>query len=368
MNTGNGHRAVATVLKNEMEELYPGIHIEMINATGKATPVSQFIAEKGYKISCNYIGAFPLVYDLQELSFVRKIIIQMVNFSVAKYMKHYIYKNKITDIVCFHFLLAPALKRIVRDAPWKININSYISDPFNGPYLWFYDRSQKYMVPTDEMKRMGTDECHIRPENIKVVPFLMQKKFRRPSTPEEISMLKKRFGFAENKRIVLLVGGGEGLPKAVEIVKNCIKNKANFSVAVVCGRDRVQKKRLELLARQNPETDLHIYGFVNFIEELERISDLVVTKAGPSSLYELMSLRKPVIISKYIHNQELGNMRFVVRNGIGFFIRKPKNVFRKIEYLMNNDEALKRIDENYQKLSIETDATEIAEIIYKGSF
>ena len=65
---------------------------------------------------------------------------------------------------------------------------------------------------------------------------------------EQIKELKIKYGYNPNKKIVLLVGGGEGLPGATEIINQCILHRANFSVAVICGRDVVVKNnRIDLL-------------------------------------------------------------------------------------------------------------------------
>ncbi len=153
-----------------------------------------------------------------------------------------------------------------------------------------------------------------------------------------------------------MVGGGDGLPGAVDIVNKCVLKKAKFAVAVVCGKDMGKYAYLESLSRLYPKLDLHVYGFVNYLDELIKLSDCVVMKAGPATLLEALSCRKPIIISRYIHNQELGNMRFAVQNKVGWFIQKPSKIYDKIEELLNDE----KFDD---RLTFDTDSGKIAKLL-----
>ena len=78
---------------------------------------------------------------------------------------------------------------------------------------------------------------------------------------------------------------------------------------------------------------------------------------------EVISCRKPVVIIKYIHNQELGNMRFAVDHKVGWFIRKPRDVYRKINELLvdkNFDDEMKK---NFDSVHLDTDAGKVASLL-----
>ncbi|MDE6245639.1 MAG: glycosyltransferase, partial [Treponemataceae bacterium] len=220
-----------------------------------------------------------------------------------------------------------------------------------------------YMVYSEEAKNIGVQECNVPAENITVIPFLMNEKFHKQISTEEKNALRKKLGFAPNKKMVLLVGGGEGLPGATEIINNCIINRADFAITVICGRDKVKMRNLKLLRLAHPKLDLHIYGFVNNLDELVKICDCAVIKAGPATLMEVLSCRKPVIICKYIHNQELGNMRFAVKNKVGYFIRKPRKIYKKINHLLNDSQFDEKMKERFESVVIDTDSNKVAKLL-----
>ena len=108
----------------------------------------------------------------------------------------------------------------------------------------------------------------------------------------------------------------------------------------------------------NPNFNLFVFGFVTFLDELVKLSDCAIVKAGPATVLEMLVTNTPVIISKFIHGQELGNVRFVYENKAGWFIRKPKDISNKIAQLFSDDEYYEKVKARTKSLEIETDCTE----------
>lgn len=367
LNSGNGHIAQASVLKQAMEEECPGIDVRLLNGFADKNYFSKFWFETFYSFSCNYLhGAYPLVYDITQPQTMLALVKTGIAVTTRRYLEKTIIKNGITDIVSFHFGLSPSLSNIVYKLKKKginINLTVFNTDPFTCHNAWFYKYSYREFVGSDDIRNYAIQKMHCIPSRIIKVPLLVNKKFKKTVTPEEKKELRRKYGFDENKKVVLLAGGGEGLPGTRKIINHCILHKTDFTVAVVCGRNKRLQKDLELIKKTFPELDLHIYGFVDFMDTLIKLSDLVVSKAGTSSIMETLASRKPLIISSYIHNQELGNMRFVVKNKVGFFIRNPSDIFRKINELFSDEEKYMNLVKRFDTLDIDTDASKIVKLL-----
>ena len=80
-------------------------------------------------------------------------------------------------------------------------------------------------------------------------------------------------------------------------------------------------------------------------------------------MIEVLSCRKPIIISRYIHNQELGNMRFAVRNKVGWFIQKPSKIYDKVEELLEDKDFDAKMAKNFDRLTFDTDSSKIAKLL-----
>ena len=111
-----------------------------------------------------------------------------------------------------------------------------------------------------------------------------------------------------------------------------------------------RQKYLESLKKLNPWLDLHVYGFIDYLDELVKLSDCVVMKAGPATLLEVLSCKKPVIICRYIHNQEKGNMMFAVDNKVGYFIQRPSKIYDKVEELLNDEKFDEKMEKNFETI------------------
>ncbi len=367
LNSGNGHIAQASVLKQAMEEECPGIDVRLLNGFADNNYFSKFWFETFYSFSCNYLhGAYPLVYDITQPQTMLALVKTGIAVTTRRYLEKTIIKNGITDIVSFHFGLSPSLSNIVFKLKKKginINLTVFNTDPFTCHNAWFYKYSYREFVGSDDVRNYAIQKMHCIPSRIIKVPLLVDKRFKQKVTDDEKKSLRRKYGFDENKKVVLLAGGGEGLPGTRKIINHCILHKTEFTVAVVCGRNKRLQKDLELIKKTFPELDLHVFGFVDFMDSLIKLSDLVVSKAGTSSILEILSSGKPLIISSYIHNQELGNMRFVVQNKVGFFIRNPSDIFRKIHELFSDEEKYMNLVKRFDTLDIDTDASKIVKLL-----
>lgn len=368
LNSGNGHIAQATVLKEAMEKECPGIKILLVNGFKKSNILGRFCFETFYAFACNYLhGAYPLVYDCTQPHIMQAIIVFFISLTTKHYLKKLIDENEITDVVSFHFALTPTVHEITRKMKRKVNIFVFNTDPFTAHKSWCFNNSLMQFVGSDKLREYEIKECNYVPSRIKTVPHLVNSKYKTPATKEEIIELRKKFGFEQDKKIVLLAGGGEGLPGTLKIVNQWILKKGNFTVAVVCGRNRSLKHSLELLKIADPKLDLHIYGFVDYMDSLIKLSDLVVSKAGTSSIMEILSSKKPLIINSYIHNQELGNMQFVVKNHVGFYIRHSHDIYKKINELFSDDAKYSKVISRFETFRLDTDASKIVRLIVENN-
>ena len=363
LTTGAGHISTARVMKECILKNEPNAEVVMVNGFDKKNFWGQVILEQGYYVSTNFFhGLYPLAYDLARFRFFQSFMLRFFMPHTVRYLRKIIKKKKPTDIVSFHFALSPCIKQALKSSDSKINLSVMVTDPFTVPNVWFYEKSLQYFVYSEQAKEIGMN-LKVPEKNIHIVPFALNPKYQIPFDKDDITSLKKKHGFDLNKKVLLIVGGGDGIPGAIEIINKCILRKAKFSVAVICGHDLVKKTYLEGLKVLYPKFDLHVYGFINYLDELVKLSDCVVMKAGPATLVEVLSCKKPVIICRYIHNQEKGNMQFAVNNKVGFFIQSPGKIYDKVEELLADEHFDEKMKERFAALNIDTDTNKTAKLL-----
>ena len=363
LTTGAGHISTARVMKECILKNEPNAEVVMVNGFDKKNFWGQVILEQGYYVSTNFFhGLYPLAYDLARFRFFQSFMLRFFMPHTVRYLRKIIKKEKPTDIVSFHFALSPCIKQALKSSDSKINLSVMVTDPFTVPNVWFYEKSLQYFVYSEQAKEIGMN-LKVPEKNIHIVPLALNPKYQIPFDKDDITSLKKKHGFDLNKKVLLIVGGGDGIPGAIEIINKCILRKAKFSVAVICGHDLVKKTYLEGLKVLYPKFDLHVYGFINYLDELVKLSDCVVMKAGPATLVEVLSCKKPVIICRYIHNQEKGNMQFAVNNKVGFFIQSPGKIYDKVEELLADEHFDEKMKERFAALNIDTDTNKTAKLL-----
>ena len=80
----------------------------------------------------------------------------------------------------------------------------------------------------------------------------------------------------------------------------------------------------ELMSRQNISDHIHVYGFVNNMETMMSASDVIITKAGPGTIMEGITIKRPLIITEAVGIQETGNIDYTIKRRLGFYCPAPK--------------------------------------------
>jgi len=161
---------------------------------------------------------------------------------------------------------------------------------------------------------------------------------------------------------VLVVGGGEGMGPLKEIARGIASSGMNLQLAVVCGRNEALRQELESISWEIPT---HIYGFVTLMPEMMRAADLIVTKAGPSSVMEAVNAGLPIVLSGALPGQEDGNVKFIVEGGAGSWSPSPDKVVKAIRQLTSDAKLLGEAASAARRLARPNAAFEIAEEVLK---
>ncbi|MBI3732411.1 MAG: glycosyltransferase [Chloroflexi bacterium] len=99
-----------------------------------------------------------------------------------------------------------------------------------------------------------------------------------------------------------------------EVVQQSVPH---LQLLVVAGRNEALRQRM---LERTWQGAVHIYGFVRNMPQLMRAADVIITKAGPSTLSEALVCGLPIVISGYVPGQEEGNVRYIVNHQAGYFL------------------------------------------------
>jgi UDP-N-acetylglucosamine--N-acetylmuramyl-(pentapeptide) pyrophosphoryl-undecaprenol N-acetylglucosamine transferase len=107
----------------------------------------------------------------------------------------------------------------------------------------------------------------------------------------------KEFGLDPSKKTILVIGGSLGSRTLNKSLLNGIDAIINAGVQVIwqCGKLYMFEMNMDLEVKGKPQ-DIHIHEFISRMDLAYKAADLVISRAGASSISELSLLGKPVIL------------------------------------------------------------------------
>lgn len=367
LKTGGGHLAAARALERNIKERYRSDKIEVVLCdplpTGKTFWKVFFL--KGYGFTSNrfrylWVGA----YELTRIKFLNRLWTFVMNYLFSQTIQQAIEENQVTKIVFLHPLLISPTRFVLRRLKRRIPAITVVLDPFTGHNFWFQRFGNPVIVFSDKLVREAIDIWGFPKRLVHKFPIILKREFSgRPLPAAKRAKIREDFGFSPDKRIVLLAGGGEGLPHGERYTEALLRSSVDAEIAVVCGKDALMKKNIERLTRKYPGKSVHVYGFIDFMFELMNISDVIVSKGGPATVLEALMLEKPLIVSQYVFGQEKGNVDFVKRERVGIYASDPKEIVGHIERMFENPEIYEEYRDRIRALKLRNGTTEIADFI-----
>jgi 1,2-diacylglycerol 3-beta-galactosyltransferase len=148
------------------------------------------------------------------------------------------------------------------------------------------------------------------------------------------------------------------------LLKAVVRSGVQAQLVMITGRN--EQLRAELSSETWP-VPVKITGFVHNMQEWMCAADLLVTKAGPSTISEALVMGLPMVLSGALPGQEQPNVNYVVRGGAGLWAPNPSRVARAVRNLLSSDnEMLARLGDRARELSRPNAAWRVAEIIWKS--
>ncbi|MFW5759137.1 MAG: MGDG synthase family glycosyltransferase [Bacteroidota bacterium] len=353
LKTGGGHLAPARSVANYLQSRYPGkVKPFLYDGFKNVNKWVRYAIEDGYRKSqANAVWVFEMLYALNKIRFIASATAALVSWFVIPHLEKIIRKENPSKIVIFHFFLIKPVLEILKKHQLKIPLVTVVTDPFTAHPIWFLEKETQFIVFSERVKNYAISK-NIASSQISVYPFILGEKFTKPISGIIKKSTKESLGFQYQKKLILILGGGDGMPRGAKILKKCLKNNPLVEVAIVCGKNKsLYNKALKIKKKYN-YTSLKIYGYVDFIYELINIADIVVTKCGASTFMEILISGKIPVINNYIWEQEKGNMEFVRDNLLGVYEKNTSKLPSKINNIIQNPDLYSIYEKNIKKMEI----------------
>lgn len=358
-SAGTGHNRAAQAIYSHLREYHKEIDVKIIDVLKKTNILFGLSYYYGYLFLVKYAPflwwlGFWSTYAKVLRPFNKPIVLIINRLSTRKFSKFLIQENP-DFIISTHFLPSEISVYLKRTQKIKSRIFTVITD-FGVHPFWIADGTDIYNVALDSTKEKLISEG-IKENNIKEFGIPIDSKFLRRY---EKDVLTKKFDIDQNKFTVLITTGSFGIGPIEEIVDLLYKD---IQILVVCANN----KRLYTRLKNKNYPDVRVFGFIDNIQELMSVSDIIITKPGGLTISESLTMDLVPIFIAAIPGQETENIKILTKKGIGIKARNTASIKDIILDFKNRPDKLKSIKENISRIKKPFATRELCNAVCQGS-
>ena len=190
------------------------------------------------------------------------------------------------------------------------------------------------------------------------------------STPQEA---RKAFGLDPDKKTILLVGGSLGARTVNESVRQHFDTvKANPDIQFIWQTGKYYNEEMkQALDAYGPLPNLKQMDFIADMGAAYKASDLVISRAGASSISEFCLIGKPVILvpsPNVAEDHQTKNAMALVNKNAAVYVKDseaPDVLLKQAISIVRDDKQLASLAQNIAKLGLKDSADIIADEVIK---
>lgn len=368
LKTGGGHFAPVRAIANYLHETHPGrVEPVLLDGMAKAGGFARYVIEDGYRITqARAKWIYESAYAVTKFPPATRANSALVAGVLHGGIEETILRHQPKGIVISHFFLIAPIFDILRNRKLAIPAITIVTDPYTAHPLWFLRKAQTMVVFSEGLKESAVRHG-IPPERVHVFPFILDPRFSRNDARLSVETAKNALGFRPDQRVVLLLGGGDGMPRGLRIVKKILRQLPGVGVILVCGRNKSLFRKAGRLVPAEEGKNLRVFAYVDNVPDLIRLSDAVLTKGGASTVMEIIALGKTPVITTYIWEQEKGNVEFVVNDHRGVYEKSISKLPEILSGIFDDTPPFRLLRETNRSSPIQSGTPAVAEFIMKHS-
>lgn len=333
LNTGGGHRSTAQAAAEALQDLYGDrVRVDLVDATGEyfSWPASELDTAYRHLVRLRawpWAVLYRLTDGARRAALLRRGWLSLTSRSVRELLDD----HPADVVVCCHPLLKASTAEAVTASGQDTRLITLVTDLAAAHAWWFVPRGDRYLVATEAARERAT-AYGIPAECVQISGLPVKRCFlcgpqRRPR------WARRELGLMEGVPLVLVVGGANGMGPLMELVTAVVSTGVRAQLAVVTGSNT---RAREMLSSRTWSLPVYVEGFAANLHEWMRAADILVTKAGPSTLSEALVMGLPMVLSGALPGQERPNVDFVVDSGAGLWAPTAAKAGRVVKELLES--------------------------------
>ena len=186
---------------------------------------------------------------------------------------------------------------------------------------------------------------------------------KRNFSKSERTTIIKAIGLNEEKPIVLVFGGSQGAEKINNAICEIVEKKMNQNYQIIWAAgpkqfDSIKTGFLEKNIDINNIKNCKVFPYIYNMEEIENISDLVVSRSGAMTITEIANLSKPSILiplPNVSNDHQMYNAKVLEKVGAAIIIKNNEligeNLNKEIENIILDKHKCEEMGKNAYTIS-----------------
>ncbi|MCI0448713.1 MAG: undecaprenyldiphospho-muramoylpentapeptide beta-N-acetylglucosaminyltransferase [Chlorobi bacterium] len=344
-----GHIYPAIAVADEMKKINENIEIKFIGAKGRIE--EKIVPQNGYELETIDISGFK-----RSLSY--KNILTGIKTIKALGLSKQILKDFNPDVVfgTGGFVSGPVLKSarrlkipiVVQEGNFYPGVTVKLLSPVADKVILNFKGSKKFLK---------------RQDNIEVISYPVRENLKRYDKSEAL----RYFGLDSNKKTLFVFGGSQGAKSINSAIVKCFKNFVSAGVQIIW---QTGESDFESISNEvSNQAGVKVLEYIDAIDYAYSGADLVLCRAGISTIMELASFGSAVIFVPYpeaSENHQEKNARAIVEKNAAEIIL-DKDLNEKLEStvlnLINSSIKLDEMRANIKQFADVKAASKIAGLL-----
>jgi 1,2-diacylglycerol 3-beta-galactosyltransferase len=357
-DAGGGHRSAANALCEVVRGGNRPWEMKMMNLQELLDEMDIFRKLTGYRLQDLYNLMLRKGWTLGSPWLMKGMhaVIWSLHTKQVKLLSEY-WRTTQPDLVVsvipnFNRALFDAIARVMPHVPMVTILTDMADYP---PHFWIERQKQYFICGTERAYQQAMKLGHTPDRVFRASGMILNPKYYEPV---EVNRGPDRaaLGLDPELPTALMMFGGEGSPKMLDIARALNASGMNLQIIAICGKSR----KLESAMRSiKSRIKIHVEGFTREVPRFMRLADFFIGKPGPGSISEAIAMGLPVIIERnyWTLPQERFNAEWVEEQGVGISLHSFRNqivdAVRRMLDPQSRCEFVKRVGEQQNRAVFE---------------
>ena len=183
---------------------------------------------------------------------------------------------------------------------------------------------------------------------------------------------RKAFQLDPEKKTILIIGGSLGARTINESILQHLSDIRNSDVQFIWQTGKVYKEAIaKRLKGEEPLANLHVTDFISDMASAYAAADMVISRAGASSISEFCLLGMPVILvpsPNVAEDHQTKNALALVNKQAAVYVKDaeaPEKLINTALSIVNDESKLNELHQNILGMALKNSAERIAEEVLK---